>query len=466
MGTPMAVDHDDQTLMAMRAAMLDVLDAQRAAFRKEAPVTLETRLDRLRRGTAILVDHQDDLVEAMAADFSGRPQLMSKFTDIASAVKAFKFAQKHLRAWMKPQKRRLEFPLGLLGAKAHIEYQPKGVVGLISPWNFPVNLTFGPLAGILAAGNRVMIKPSEITPQTSDLMERLFTQYFSGEEISVVTGGADVGQAFSALPFDHLLFTGATSVGRHVMRAAAENLTPVTLELGGKSPVLVSGSADLAQMAERVVVGKMMNAGQICLAPDYMLVPKAKLAEAKQAVADAAARLYPTVKSNSDYTSIINGRHKARLLAYIEDARAKGAEITVVNPAGEQFMDEENSNILPLHLVSDVRDDMAIMQEEIFGPLLPFVPYDHVEDAINYVNSHDRPLGLYYFGSDASEERHVLECTFSGGVTVNDVVWHVGHEDLPLAVSGRRVWAAIMDGKGSRPLAMQNRFIVRRKSIW
>lgn len=421
----------DDDLKATAAAMVDVLAAQRRAFLDELPVAKEVRRDRLTRAIALLVDHRDDLAAAMDADFSGRPRLMSLFTDIASSVKALKFARKKLSGWMKPERRSLEFPLGLLGASGRIDYQPKGVIGLISPWNFPVNLTFGPLAGIFAAGNRVMIKPSEITPETSELMARLFREYFDETEVSVITGGPDIGQAFAALPFDHLLFTGATSVGRHVMRAAADNLTPVTLELGGKSPVIVSQSADMAAMGERVIIGKMMNAGQICLAPDYMLVPEDHIDRVREALMAAALKLYPTTEGNDDYAAVVNQRHRARLAAHIADAREKGARVTVVTPAGA-----DGGSRMPLTLIEQAGDDASVMREEIFGPLLPLVPYRRIEDAIAYVNAHDRPLGLYYFGRDATEERQVLERTISGGVTVNDVVWHVGHEDLPFGGIG------------------------------
>jgi len=283
--------------------MHQALLRQRQAFLAECPVPADVRIDRINRAIALLVDKQDALAEAMAADFGGRPKLMSLFTDMVSSVKALKLARSKLKTWMRPDRRPIELPLRLMGAKAWVEYQPKGVVGLVSPWNFPVNLTFGPLAGIFAAGNRVMIKPSEITPATSDLMAQLFAQAYDEDEVAVFTGGPEVGQAFSSLPFDHLMFTGATAVGRHVMRAAADNLVPVTLELGGKSPVIVSRTADTAQLAQRIAVGKMLNAGQVCLAPDYLLVPKEAEAEIAEAVAGQVAQLYGDVRSNPDYRS-------------------------------------------------------------------------------------------------------------------------------------------------------------------
>ena len=407
------------------------LDSQKAAFLAEGAVPADVRRDRLDRAMALLSEHQDRLAQAMADDFHGRPHLMSLFTDVVSAMAALKTARTKLDRWMRPERRPVEFPLGLLGARARVDYQPKGVVGIISPWNFPVNLTFSPLAGVFAAGNRAMIKPSELTPVTSDVMKQLIGQYFDPDEVSVVTGGRDVGQAFSALPFDHLLFTGATSVGRHVMRAAADNLVPVTLELGGKSPVIVSPSADLQTVARRVVAGKMLNAGQICLSPDYLLVPRTLEAPMAEALSDTALAMYGDAVANPDYTSIINGRHRERLSGYLTDAEEKGAEVTPVSAPGG-----DNATAMPFTLVRKATDDMTVMQDEIFGPILPLVPYESVDEAIDYVNARPRPLAVYYFGTDKAEERRVLDHTHSGGVTLNDVIFHVSQESLPFGGIG------------------------------
>jgi coniferyl-aldehyde dehydrogenase len=337
---------------------------------------------------------------------------------------------------MKREKRKVSPAiLGLLGAKAYIEYQPKGVVGIISPWNFPVNLTFTPLAGVFAAGNRTMIKPSEFTPRTSELMERMFRSAYDESEVAVFTGGADVGGAFSRLPFDHLLFTGATSIAYHVMKAAAENLVPTTLELGGKSPVVVGRSADLSLTAKRVMMGKTLNAGQICLAPDYVLVPQDKAREFVAEAGNAISAMFPTLKENPDYTSVVNQRHYDRLMGYLDDAKAKGAEVIELNPAKEDFRQQPFHKIPPT-LVLNPSDDMAIMKDEIFGPLLPVKTYSHVDEAVEYVNAHARPLGLYYFGNDGAEQEKVVSRTTSGGVSVNDVVMHVSMEDLPFGGIG------------------------------
>lgn len=417
------------------AAMRGLLDRQRAAFTAELPVPASVRQDRLARALRIVLDHRDAMVKALSDDFGHRSTEMSLVTDIMASVKPIKHAMKHLDAWMKPEKRGLDFPLGLLGAKAWIEYQPKGVVGIISPWNFPVNLTFAPLAGVLAAGNRAMIKPSEFTPATSELMKKLIAAEFDETEVAVVTGGPEVGKSFTELPFDHVIFTGATSIARHVMAAAAKNLVPLTLELGGKSPTIVSRSADIARATDRIAMGKMMNAGQICLAPDYLLVPSEKEHEVVAGLQKAVTSQYPTLLANDDYTSVVNARHRERLEAYIADARAKGAEVTVVNPGNEDF-GQQNTNKMPLHILRNVTDEMTVMQEEIFGPILPVVPYTTIDEAIDRVNRRDRPLGLYWFGQDAAEERRVLDRTISGGVTVNDVIFHVSAEDLPFGGIG------------------------------
>jgi coniferyl-aldehyde dehydrogenase len=416
-------------------SMRELLDAQRAAFMAELPVPLEARRDRLKRAIAMVSENADTLCDALSEDFGHRSREQSMITDVAASVGPLNHALKHLKRWSKPVRKPVMFPLGLLAGRGRIEYQPKGVVGIIAPWNFPVQLVMSPLAGVFAAGNRAMVKTSEYTPVTAALMEALAARYFAPEELACVSGGPEVGKAFAELPFDHLLFTGATGIGRHILHAAADNLVPVTLELGGKSPVVVGRSADIAQAAERVALGKMMNAGQICLAPDYVLVPEEKEAAMVDGLVAAASRMYPTLLSNPDYTSVINDRHYARLTNWIEDARAKGAEVIAVNPADEDFA-TSNSRKLPLHIIRNPTDDMMVMQEEIFGPILPVRSYKTTEDAIGEVNRRDRPLALYYFGKDKAERRQVLDRTISGGVTVNDVIFHVSQEELPFGGIG------------------------------
>ena len=419
----------------MADGMGAALRAQRAAFDAEMPVGEAVRRERIDRVIALMRKHGEGFAAALSEDFGHRSRVQSLLTDVVATIRSAKHAKKHLSAWMKPEKRPLDFPLGLLGAKARVEFQPKGVIGIIAPWNFPVQLSFGPLVGALAAGNRAMIKTSEFTPAVAALTESAIGEFFNAEEVAVFSGGPDVGQAFAKLPFDHLIFTGATGIGRHILHAAADNLTPVTLELGGKSPTIIGRSADVKAATERVAIGKMMNAGQICLAPDYLLVPEEKEGEVIEGIKSAVSLLYPKLLDNDDYASVINARHRDRLKGYLEDAKAKGAELIEVNPANEDFS-ATNGNKLPLTIIRGATDDMTVMQEEIFGPLLPVKTYAKTEEAVAYVNAHDRPLGLYYFGSDSSEERAVLDRTVSGGVTVNDVLFHVSMEDLPFGGVG------------------------------
>jgi len=424
------------TIDAGPSALRALLDKQRAAYLRDGPPSAEVRIDRLDRAIAILVDHQEEIADALTKDFGSRSPQMSKFTDVAGSIGPLKHAKENVRKWMKVEKRKpTPAILGWFGAKAEVHYQPLGVVGVISPWNFPVNLTFTPLAGILAAGNRVMIKPSEYTPASSELMARMFKKAFDESEIAVCIGGPQVGEAFARLPFDHLLFTGSTSIAYHVMRAAAENLTPVTLELGGKSPVIVSESANMDQAATRVMTGKTMNAGQICLAPDYVFVPADKRDEFVSKATAAVARMYPTLKDNPDYTSVINQRHYDRLKGYIDEAKAKGAKVVEINPAREDLRQQPYHKLAPT-IILDPTDDMKVMQDEIFGPVLPVKTYKAVDEAIGYINAKPRPLGLYYFGEDAGEKEKVLTRTTSGGVTVNDTIMHVAMEDLPFGGVG------------------------------
>ncbi|MEZ0243447.1 MAG: coniferyl aldehyde dehydrogenase [Sphingomonas sp.] len=415
--------------------MRDILDRQRVAFMAELPVSLSIRKDRLKRAAAMIADNAARFCDALSEDFGHRSREQSMMTDIAASVAPLNHAIKHVDRWSRPERKKLTFPLGLLGAKGTVEYQPKGVVGVIAPWNFPVNLVMSPLAGVFAAGNRAMVKTSEYTPVVAALFEELVPKYFAEEELAFVSGGPEVGQAFAELPFDHLLFTGATGIGKHILHAAADNLTPVTLELGGKSPVILGRDADIAQATERVVLGKMMNAGQICLAPDYMLVPAEKEAEVVAGLTAAASALYPTLLSNPDYTSVINDRHFQRLTTWIDDARARGAEVIAVNPGNEDFSNT-NSRKMPLHIVRNPTDDMTVMQEEIFGPILPVRSYETIEGAVGEVNRRDRPLALYYFGKDSGERRHVLDRTISGGATIDDVIFHVSQEELPFGGVG------------------------------
>jgi len=384
---------------------------------------------------ALIMDNRYKFVDALNEDFGVRSKNQSMATDVYTIVPGINYAKKNLKRWMSDSKRKPNFPLGLLGAKAKVSYQPLGTVGMISPWNFPVYLTFAPLSSIFAAGNQVMHKPSEYTEQTSNLLKELCDKAFDEHEFATVLGGPDVGASFTQLKFDHLLYTGSGAVAKHIMKAAAENLVPVTLELGGKSPVIVSNTAESVTAAKRIMLGKTMNAGQICLAPDYVMVHSDKKDELVAEMKSAVTSFYPDLKHNDDYTSIINEKHYDRLQGLLQDAKEKGATIDEINPANEDFSQQEAFKIPPT-LVMNPSDDMEIMQEEIFGPLLPIKEFSDINETISYVNKNDKPLGLYYFGSDQSEENHVLNRTSSGGVTVNDVLGHIQQEDIPFGGVG------------------------------
>ncbi len=426
----------DPSIEETKARMSATIDIQKRANIAKGPPDARLRKDRLSRCIELLLTHREEFVDAMNADFGARSRDMSMLTDIVGAINPLKAARAQLDGWMKPQSRKVTpAPLALFGARAEVRYQPKGVVGIISPWNFPVQLSFDAISGAFAAGNRVMLKPSEFTPETSALMARTLDLYFDEDEIAVFAGGADVGAAFAGLPFDHLIFTGATSVARHVMAAAAQNLTPVTLELGGKSPVVIGRSADLEKTAARVMNGKTMTAGQICLAPDYVLAPRESVDGFVNAAKTAVAKMYPTIKDNGDYTAMINQRHFDRVRGLINDAKAKGAQIVEINPAGEDFSQQEHRKIPPT-LIVGATDEMTVMQEEIFGPVLPIRTYTSIEESISQINAGPRPLALYYFGDDSAESEALLSRTHSGGVTINDVIFHVTQDDLPFGGVG------------------------------
>ena len=417
-------------------AMMKVLDAQRADFTAEGHVSAETRIDRMRRGMNSISKFQEQLVEALNTDFTCRPRELSMLTDVSASIMPLKNAIKHVRKYMKPEKRKTVFPMNLLGGRSRIEYQPLGVVGVISPWNFPANLTFAPLADILAAGNRSIIKPSEFTPTVSQVMADIVKDAWDEKEVAIFPGGPEVGAAFSGLPFDHMIFTGATSIARHIMSAAAKNLVPVTLELGGKSPVLISRTADIKTAISRIMLGKTMNAGQICLAPDYLMVPEEKLDEVVAEIESIVAQMYPSLLANPQYTSVVNDRHFQRLSENVRDAREKGGEVIEVNPAGEDFSSQQGTYKIPPTIIKNATDDMRVLEEEIFGPLLPIKTYKDFNETIDYVNSKPRPLAVYYFGRDNAEERTVLDRTTSGGVCLNDVIMHIMQEDLPFGGVG------------------------------
>ncbi|MGY2172796.1 coniferyl aldehyde dehydrogenase [Pseudomonas gingeri] len=404
-----------------------LFQVQRQAYAAHPMPPAEQRrqwLDSLRQ---LLSDERQALVEAISHDFGNRSADETLLAELMPSLHALHYARRHLKGWMKPARRKVG--LAFQPASARVVYQPLGVVGVIVPWNYPLFLAIGPLVGALSAGNRVMLKLSESTPATGLLLKELLGRVFPEDLVCVVLGEAEVGMAFSKLPFDHLLFTGATSIGRHVMRAAAENLTPVTLELGGKSPAIVSSDVPLEDAAERIAFGKTLNAGQTCVAPDYVLVPEERVGSFVEAYRQAVRSFYPSLVDNPDYTSIINERQLARLNGYLNDATSKGALLIPMFEQGQQRR-------MGHSLLLNVSDDMTLMQDEIFGPLLPIVPYKGLDEAFAYINRRPRPLALYYFGYNKAEQARVLHETHSGGVCLNDTLLHVPQEDLPFGGIG------------------------------
>lgn len=420
-GNPGTPDDSRESLHALLAAQRE------AHLRAPFPAWSE-RARHLRALRDVLFAHQDALAEAMNADFGQRSKAEVALAEFVVLKQEIDAALKHGERWMRAQRRRAG--KWLAPGRARVVPQPLGVVGIVVPWNYPLLLGASPLVCALAAGNRAMIKMSELTPRTSALFEALIGQTFAREHVAVVNGDAAVGAAFTALPFDHLLFTGSTRVGKIVMKAAAENLVPVTLELGGKSPAIVSRSADLSRAARRIAHGKTVNAGQICVAPDYALVPREQAHAFVAAVQRAAVQL---VGEGAHYTSMIDARARDRMLALIEDARALGATITVCGSFGREG---PGARQVPLHIVTGVRPTMRIAREEIFGPILPVIEYDTFDDALAWVRNGERPLALYWFGTDGGERERVLRDTHAGGVTLNDWGWHAMNHALPFGGTG------------------------------
>ena len=408
-------------------ALTDLFNAQQQAYQAQLVPSAEQRIAWLRGLREVLVSEQKLLCETISADFSHRSHAETLLAELMPSLEGIDYACKRIKRWMRPVKRKVG--IAFQPASAKVVYQPLGVVGVIVPWNYPLFLSMGPLTGALAAGNRVMIKMSEHTPRTAQLLKELLAQVFSEDLVCVVQGEADLAAAFSELAFNHLLFTGSTQVGKQVMRAAAKNLTPVTLELGGKSPAIISADVPLAEAAERIAFGKMVNSGQTCVAPDYILVPEARVDEFIEAMRSTVLKFYPKLADNPDYTAIINPQHLQRLEETLNDATAKGAQAIRVHPEGQEQR-------LPLTLLRNVTDEMRVMQDEIFGPILPIVSYTSLDDALAYIAQRPRPLALYYFGYARDEQQYVLHHSHAGGVCINDTLLHVAQHDLPFGGIG------------------------------
>jgi len=436
-----------------------ILQSMKQAHLKNSPASAELRRSRLLRSVALLRENHQAIISAISADFGHRSEYQTMAADLVTTINMLQHSADHLEQWMAPEQ--AEVPV--VGMQAWIESQPLGVVGIISPWNFAINLAFGPLAGVFAAGNTAMLKPSELTPQTSELLAEIVPRYFSQTELTVVLGDARVGQAFSALSFDHLVFTGSSAVGKHVMRAAAENLVPLTLELGGKSPIVMDSDADPVMAAERTMTIKTFNAGQICISPDYLLLPQEAEATFVAAATAFVRQTLPSLQANTDYTAIINDRHFQRLLNLLKDADSKGAHIISLAPEGEPDFDARSRKIAP-HLVLNVTDEMDIMQEEIFGPLLPIKTYTGgLDEAIAMINAGPRPLAAYYFGHTEAGQQKMINNTTSGALVINDVMTHASLDSLPFGGVGASGMGAYHGIHGFRrfshakPVVIQNR---------
>lgn len=409
----------------------NLLLAQKKASLADPMPDHATRIRRLDKLHNALIDNRARIISTISKDFSNRASAETELAEILPLLEGIAYYRKRLKKLMKPQRRHA--PMTVQPAKVEVRYQPVGVVGIVVPWNFPFFLGLSPLIGALAAGNRAMIKASEFAPASGDLLKEIIAGIYDEDEVTVVTGGVEVATEFTKLPFDHLVFTGSTPVGKIVMRAAAENLTPVTLELGGKSPVIIHEDFPIEEAGKRIGFGKGINAGQICVAPDYILCPRDKVNAFCSAFSDAVTKAYPSLRENADYTAIITDRQKTRLEGYLKDAEEKGAEIISINPKAEEF---GNSRKMPMTLVLGATDDMLVMNEEIFGPILPVVPYDTLDEAVAYVNDRPRPLALYYFDWDKGRADDILARTHSGGACVNDTLSHVGVDDIPFGGIG------------------------------
>jgi len=409
-----------------------LLRRQQKAFRADMSPSRTVREDRLHRLSRLIDTHSKQFAASISEDFGTRSPIEIRITETMLLQSGIRHAIRHLARWMKP--RRVATALAYRPGRSMMITQPLGVVGIISPWNYPLQLALAPLIGALAAGNRAMIKPSELTPLFSAVLRTAVAESFAPDVVSVVTGDVAVGKSFAALPFDHLVFTGSTAVGREVAQAAAKNLTPVTLELGGKSPAIIDASCDLDGVVDRLAWGKLINAGQTCIAPDYVLVPRGDVGRFVQALRASMTRLYPAFRGNPDYTSIVSERHLQRLRDLVGDAGARGARIIEIEPSTDAI-GHSDRRMAPT-LLLDVHDEMRVMREEIFGPVLPIVPYDTLADALNYVNQRDRPLALYWFGTNHAARDQVLAGTISGGVSINDTLLHIAQERLPFGGIG------------------------------
>lgn len=416
-------------------ALSPLSDGLRARSRREPYPSAKVRKDRLSRLIGLLAANKVALCDAIRADYGARSPTQSLIAEIFVTMQTLRHARANVGRWMRPEGRSTKFlglPLSLIGARAEVFHQPLGVVGVIGPWNFPVNLLLSPLAGIFAAGNVAFLKPSEHTPATAALLDELIRKQFGGDELAVALGDVSVARAFSALPFDHLIYTGGEGAARHILHACADNLTPVTLELGGKSPVVISRGASIKSAATRIIGGKLLNNGQVCLSPDYLLIPREKLQDMAKALTDAASEMVPAASQNPDVAAVVNPSHFARIRDVLGDAAGRAVPVL----AGADAAAPDGERRMPLTVVVDPPRDSRIMREEIFGPLMALKPYDSFSEATNFINAMPRPLALYYFGSNEDEIKELKTQTVSGSLVVNDVIMQYTIEDLPFGGVG------------------------------
>lgn len=418
-----------QPLSADVSEMRTLFDLQHRKSRTHPPADLKLRHDRLDRLATLVKQHGDRFADAISSDFGVRARIETELMELVPTLGAIRYARKYLASWMKPERRHVS--VNFQPGKAWVRHEPLGVIGIISPWNYPLQLALSPLVDAIAAGNRAMLKPSELTPAFAELLKETIAERFDHEEVAVVTGGVEVGQAFSSLPFDHLLFTGSTAVGRLVYQAAAKNLTPVTLELGGKSPAIVCDDYSIEKAAKSIAFGKWLNAGQTCIAPDYVLVPEHKAEAMAKALLRQVRESYPDIAGNPDYSGVISERHRKRLLDAVQVAREGGATVL----SYEEDAAVKAGKVPPI-VVLNAPEATILASEEIFGPVLPVVPYRDLDDAISHVNSRDRPLALYCFTDEKAREERVLGRTLSGGVTLNGTLMHIAQESLPFGGVG------------------------------
>jgi coniferyl-aldehyde dehydrogenase len=411
--------------------MHDIFEAQKIAYRANAMPSAAERIERLARLRRVLVQHQNDIAQAICEDFGNRSVDETKIGEVMTCLDSIDYMTKNISKWMKPSKRAMN--LLHQPTKGWVAYQPLGVVGIMSPWNYPLLLSVSPLICALSSGNHAMIKISSASANFGILLEKILGEVFPENLVAVVNGGGVISDTFCRIPFNFLVFTGSSAIGKTVMAAAAENLTPVLLELGGKSPALIHSSFPIADAAERLAFGKLWNAGQTCVAPDFVLVPRGKSAEFVSQMRKYMSQLYPTLLNNPDFTSIVNDKQYSRLQRYLADARQKGAKVIEVNPADEDF---SKSHKIPPTLISDISSDMLVAQEELFGPLLLVVEYDDIEEAIDYINDRSRPLALYYFDYNEERAQYLMDHTHSGQFGINTMLTHIVHSDLPFGGVG------------------------------